>query len=101
MQELSQQLTELGSTVGRAAPVSPLSDQEKHVLQLFSEGKDSPEVAAELGISLPAILTDLTSNVERLCRDWLGRPHFHGKSCERHTLKRSTRYILLASLPLD
>lgn len=59
MQDLSQQLTELGSTVGRAAPVSPLTDQEKHILRLFSEGKDSPEVAAELGISLQTLRNHL------------------------------------------
>ena len=51
MQELTQQLAELGSAVGRTAPVSPLSEQEKHILRLFSEGKDSPEVGAALGIS--------------------------------------------------
>jgi PAS domain S-box-containing protein len=59
MQELSQQLSDLGTTVGRAAPVSPLSEQEKHILRLFSEGKDSPEVAAELDISLQTLRNHL------------------------------------------
>ncbi len=59
MQDVSQQLTELGSTLGRAAPVSPLSEQEKHLLRLFAEGKDSPEVAKELGISIQTLRNHL------------------------------------------
>lgn len=59
MQEMTQQLTELGRAVGRVSPVSPLSEQEKQVLRLFSEGKDSPEVAAALGISAQTLRNHL------------------------------------------
>ncbi len=51
MLELSQQLGQLGETTVRPSPVSPLSEQEKHILRLFAEGKNSPEIAKELTIS--------------------------------------------------
>jgi len=59
MMDLSQQFTELGKSVGQAAPVSPLSDQEKHVLRLFAEGKNSPEIAKSLNISLQTLRNHL------------------------------------------
>ena len=59
MQALSQQFTEMGSALGRAEPVSPLSEQEKQILRFFSEGKDSGEVARELGISLQTLRNHL------------------------------------------
>ncbi len=49
--DLSKQLSSLGEISVRAEPTSPLSEQEKHVLRLFAEGKDSDEVARTLGIS--------------------------------------------------
>ncbi len=51
MLELSKQVTSLAETSVRAAPIAALSDQEKHVLRLFAEGKDSDDVAKSLGIS--------------------------------------------------
>jgi PAS domain S-box-containing protein len=51
MQELSKQLSSLGETSVHAEPAAPLSEQEKHVLRLFADGKDSDEVARTLGIS--------------------------------------------------
>ncbi len=51
MLELSKQLTAAGETVARAEPVSPLSEQEKQILRMFAEGKDSDEVARALAIS--------------------------------------------------
>ncbi len=51
MLELSKQLTAAGETAVRAAPVSPLSEQEKQILRMFAEGKDSDEVARALDIS--------------------------------------------------
>ncbi len=51
MVEMSKQLTTAGEAVVRAAPVSPLSEQEKQILRLFAEGKDSDEVAHHLSIS--------------------------------------------------
>lgn len=51
MLDLSKQLTSVGEGSVRAAPISPLSEQEKHILRRFAEGKDSDEVARILGIS--------------------------------------------------
>jgi DNA-binding CsgD family transcriptional regulator len=51
MLDLSKQLTSVGESPVRAAPISPLSEQEKHILRRFAEGKDSDEVARILGIS--------------------------------------------------
>lgn len=59
MMELSQQLGQLGETTARPSPVSPLSEQEKHVLRLFAEGKNSPEIAKELNISLQTLRNHL------------------------------------------
>jgi PAS domain S-box-containing protein len=49
--DLSKQLTSVGEAAVRAAPISPLSEHEKHILRLFAEGKDSDDVALTLGIS--------------------------------------------------
>lgn len=51
MLDLSKQLTSVGEGTVRASPISPLSEQEKHILRRFAEGKDSDEVARILGIS--------------------------------------------------
>ncbi len=51
MLDLSKQLTSAGESAVRAAPVSPLSEQEKQILRMFAEGKDSDEVARTLSIS--------------------------------------------------
>jgi PAS domain S-box-containing protein len=59
MLDLSRQLGEIGETAGRAAPVSPLSDQEKHILRLFAEGKNSAEIAKTLAISLQTLRNHL------------------------------------------
>src|SRR6185312_58054 len=57
--DLSQQLGDIGASVGRPTPISPLSDQEKHILRLFAEGKDSPDVAKALGITLQTLRNHL------------------------------------------
>ena len=49
--DLSKQLSSVGEASVRAAPISPLSEQEKHILRLFAEGKDSDDVARIPGIS--------------------------------------------------
>jgi DNA-binding CsgD family transcriptional regulator len=49
--DLSKQLSSVGEVSVRAASISPLSEQERHILRLFSEGKDSDDVARILGIS--------------------------------------------------
>ncbi len=59
MLELSQQLGQLGESTVRPSPVSPLSEQEKHILRLFAEGKNSPEIAKELNISLQTLRNHL------------------------------------------
>ncbi len=59
MLEFSQQLGQLGESTARPSPVSPLSEQEKHILQLFAEGKNSPEIASELNISLQTLRNHL------------------------------------------
>jgi PAS domain S-box-containing protein len=51
MLELSKQVSSLAEPSVRAEPAPALSDQEKHVLRLFAEGKDSDDVADSLGIS--------------------------------------------------
>ena len=51
MLDLSKQLSSLGEGSVHAEPVSPLSEQEKGILRMFAEGKDSDEVAHVLGIS--------------------------------------------------
>lgn len=59
MLDLSRQLGEVGEAAVRAAPAPTLSDQEKHILSLFAEGKDSPEIAETLGISLQTLRNHL------------------------------------------
>jgi PAS domain S-box-containing protein len=59
MLDLTQQLGELGDSVARPAPVSELSDQEKHILRLFAEGKNSPEIAKSLDISMQTLRNHL------------------------------------------
>lgn len=51
MLDLSQQLSQLGEPTVRPSPIPQLSEQEKHVLRLFAEGKNSPEIAKSLKIS--------------------------------------------------
>jgi PAS domain S-box-containing protein len=59
MLDLSQQLSELGESTVRPSPVSPLSEQEKHVLRLFAEGKNSAEITKSLNISLQTLRNHL------------------------------------------
>ena len=49
--DLSQQLSQLGESSRRTAPVSDLSEQEKHILCRFAEGKSTANVAKSLDIS--------------------------------------------------
>jgi len=51
MLDLSQQLSQIGESTARPSPVSPLSEQEKQILRLFAQGKDSTQVAKALKIS--------------------------------------------------
>lgn len=67
MLELSRQLSATGETAVRAAPVSPLSEQEKQILRMFAEGRDSDEVARGLAIS-PQTLRNHLHHINRKLR---------------------------------
>lgn len=49
--EFARQLASLSAEPGHTAPVSPLTDQERRVLQMLAEGKRPAEVARGLGIT--------------------------------------------------
>ena len=51
MLELSKQLSSLGESPVHPEPISPLSEQEKNILRMFAEGKESEEVEHTLDIS--------------------------------------------------
>ncbi len=59
MLELTRQLNQVGDPATRPAPIPQLSEQEVRVLRLFSEGRNSPEVAGQLGISLQTLRNHL------------------------------------------
>ena len=64
--DLSKQLSLVGESTVRAEPIAPLSEQEKHVLRLFAEGKDSDEVARTLGISQQTLRNHLHNINQKL-----------------------------------
>ncbi len=51
MLDVSKQISSMDEAPVRAEPVAQLSEQEKHVLRMFADSKDSDEVAHALGIS--------------------------------------------------
>ena len=61
MLQLSKQIIAVsdGNGIGRLAPVSSLSEQEQSILRLFSDGKNSVEIARALGISLQTLRNHL------------------------------------------
>lgn len=59
MLDLSRELTGVGESAVRAAPVPSLSEQEKQVLKLFADGKDSSDVAQRLGITAQTLRNHL------------------------------------------
>ncbi|HVB57982.1 MAG TPA: LuxR C-terminal-related transcriptional regulator [Candidatus Acidoferrales bacterium] len=59
MTQISRQLASVPDVVGRMPPVSPLSEQERDILQLFSVGKNSTEIARKLGITLQTLRNHL------------------------------------------
>lgn len=63
----SQQLSQLGESSGRTAPVSDLSEQEKYILRLFAAGKSATNVAKSLNISLQTLRNHLHHINQKLC----------------------------------
>ena len=59
MTALSRQLVSIPDVIGQPAPISPLSDQEKEILHMFSVGKNSTEIARKLGITLQTLRNHL------------------------------------------
>ena len=59
MLDLSRELTGVGESAVRAAPVPSLSEQERQVLKLFADGKDSADVAHRLGITAQTLRNHL------------------------------------------
>jgi PAS domain S-box-containing protein len=59
MLDLSRELGQIGQWTLRPEPASPLSDQEKQILHLFSGGQSSHSIAKTLGISVPTLRNHL------------------------------------------
>jgi len=61
MLQLSKEIVEVSdeNSTGSRSPGSSLSEQERSVLRLFSDGKSSAEIAHELGISLQTLRNHL------------------------------------------
>jgi len=61
MLEISKEIVAVADHKTRAAPVSPLSEQERRILRLFAKAKNSSEIARKLGITLPTLRNHLHS----------------------------------------
>lgn len=66
MMEVSQQLAASAGELDGQAPVMPLSEQERRILRLFAKGRNSSEIARELGITLPTLRNHLHYINEKL-----------------------------------
>ena len=64
--ELSKQALEIGDGRLRLAPVNSLSEQERRIMALFSQAKNSGQVAKELGITLPTLRNHLHAINQKL-----------------------------------
>lgn len=51
MKAVSRQLANLPDVAEKPSPISPLSEQERDILHLFSRGTNSTEIARKLGIT--------------------------------------------------
>lgn len=56
---VAKQISSIAEPVGRAEPAPALSEQEKQILRLFAEGKDSDDITAKLGISAQTLRNHL------------------------------------------
>jgi|SRR5579884_4173710 len=59
MIEVSRQLAGMSEDAGRPAPVSPLSEHEVVILRHFAQGKNSAEIAKQMGITLQTLRNHL------------------------------------------
>jgi PAS domain S-box-containing protein len=59
MLEVAQQLVSLAHNESHHAPVEPLSDRERRILQLFSQGTNSATIARQLKISAQTLRNHL------------------------------------------
>lgn len=66
MMDISKEVAAIAGHNVRAAPVSPLSEQEQRILRLFVKARNSSEIARELGITLPTLRNHLHSINEKL-----------------------------------
>jgi len=66
MLEISKEMVAVADHNTRAAPVSPLTEQEQRILRLFAKAKNSSDIARELGITLPTLRNHLHSINEKL-----------------------------------
>ena len=64
--DVSKQLLSLGDGGSRLAPVGPLSEQEKRILKLFANSKNSTQVARDLGITGPTLRNHLHAINQKL-----------------------------------
>ena len=59
MIDVSRQLSNIQEVVLKPMPTTPLSEQEKEILRLFSMGKNSAEIARRLKITLQTLRNHL------------------------------------------
>ena len=67
MVELARQVVSLTTEPADHAPVEPLSEQERRILTLFAEGKNSTAIARKLKIS-PQTLRNHLHHINRKLR---------------------------------
>ena len=67
MLEIARELVSLSDEPADHAPVEPLSDQERRILKLFAEGRNSTAIARKLSISAQTLRNHL-HNVNRKLR---------------------------------
>jgi PAS domain S-box-containing protein len=66
MLEVSREIVSIGSYPSRPAPVESLSEQQRRILMLFSQAKNSGQVANELRITLPTLRNHLHTINQKL-----------------------------------
>lgn len=64
--DVSRQLVEIAAPALKPGPVAQLSEQERRILQLFSQAKSASDVARELNITPPTLRNHLHKINEKL-----------------------------------